>query len=37
VAAGGRFLMVKTSHPQGTAPSIVLTLGWFEELKQRLP
>jgi serine/threonine-protein kinase len=37
VAAGGRFLMVKNSNPQGTAPSIVLTLGWFEELKQRLP
>jgi serine/threonine-protein kinase len=37
VAADGRFLMIKGAGPQVTAPPIVLTLDWFEELKRRLP
>jgi len=37
VAADGRFLMVKNSDPQAAARSIVVTIGWFAELKQRLP
>ena len=37
VAADGRFLMVKGAGAQVSAPPIVLTLDWFEELKRRLP
>jgi serine/threonine-protein kinase len=36
VAADGRFLMVK-SGATATVPPIVITLGWFEELKRQVP
>jgi Tol biopolymer transport system component len=37
VAADGRFLMIKPADGQPQAAPIVVSLNWFEELKQRLP